>query len=576
MEGGESGWTTRASQFSPRRTHEATRELLEYLITRGTVADLANADPEWLKVPPPDEYAFEWYSQFGDAGKVMRGRDELLQMVVELQRSSKAPAARALNAAAWFDEWVELPQPALGFRSPSQVLCMPVGLEAAKVILRALQEAVGRSPAAGPGVAKRIRGVFRVFGVALVSIAAIGLAARPAALAAEEVDASAAEPLEVVVLPARAHVLAMGFGSTEESLAWSIEASTNLDAAVREVTGARADLVIREMPEVSVNEQRVIDEFVSVVSLSGVAINDAPFLSIAGVRKSALDRTFGPSLAFLHDRTGADYALGTFACQPEQTKGVASLGATVGVTVLTGGALAPVVPTTMNYVTLFLADLRTGELRWFKVATGYEVSGLNFTDLRDPESARKVVTSLLKEYPDKRNPRSKPVAPGPSRMRRVSALEGEFNLQIPDDWRARNTVKRIVRATRDDNALNEMSVELRSHTWAFRYAEQKTTRDSAPEQLAAWFVEDLRKQEFDSLEIIDITEDTLANRPAFRVRYSYQMSGCLQAVRVEQVTVGTVIPKGLLLAGLRAPQLLYFEEALPVFEESVRTVAVRP
>lgn len=575
MEGRESGWSSAASQMSPRRTRNATRELLEYLITRGTVADLAKADPEWLRVPPPDDGAFEWYSQFGDASKVMRGRAELLQMVIELQRSSTAPAARLLSAAAWFEEWVELPQPALGSRSPAGVLCAPVGLEAAKVILRALQETARPSQGAGPKVGKWIRGAFRVFGVALVSIAAIGLAARPAVCAAEEGGAAPTMPLEVVVLPARAHVLTMGFASMEESLAWSADASANLDAAVREVTGARADLVIREMPEVAVNEQRVIDEFVSVVSLSGVTTDWALFSDVARVRKSVLDRRFGPSLAFLHDRTGADYALGTFACQPEQAKRVASMGATVGLTVLTGGALAPVVPTTMSYVTLFLADLRTGELRWFKVETGYEVSGLNFTDLRDPESARKVVTSLLKEYPDKRNPRSKPVATGPARMRRVSALEGEFNIQIPDDWRARNTVKRIVRATRDDNALNEMSVELRSHTWAFRYAEQKTARDSAPEQLAAWFVEDLRKQELDGLEIIDITEDTLADRPAFRVRYSYQMRGCLQAVRVEQVTVGTVIPKGLLLAGLRAPQLLYFEEALPIFEQSVRTVAVK-
>jgi uncharacterized protein (DUF2384 family) len=44
-----------------------------------------------------------------------------------------------MNAAAWFEDWVELPQPALGGRAPSEVLCTPAGLEAAKVMLRALQ-----------------------------------------------------------------------------------------------------------------------------------------------------------------------------------------------------------------------------------------------------------------------------------------------------------------------------------------------------------------------------------------------------------------------------------------------------
>lgn len=72
----------RPLQSSMRRTREATRGLLEYLITRGTVADLANADPEWYSAPPSNDGAFEWYSQFGDATKVMRGRAELLQMVI--------------------------------------------------------------------------------------------------------------------------------------------------------------------------------------------------------------------------------------------------------------------------------------------------------------------------------------------------------------------------------------------------------------------------------------------------------------------------------------------------------------
>lgn len=118
---------------------QSTRELLEYLITQGTEADLSCADPGWFKAPPEDDGAFEWYCQFGDASKVLRGREALLQMVVDLRRTSKAPAAVALNAAAWFEEWVELSHPLLGLRSPSQVLCTPEGLEAVKVILRSLQ-----------------------------------------------------------------------------------------------------------------------------------------------------------------------------------------------------------------------------------------------------------------------------------------------------------------------------------------------------------------------------------------------------------------------------------------------------
>jgi hypothetical protein len=133
---------TSALRPSQQRTRQATREPLEHLITRGTEADLEAADPAWFKAPPSDEGAFEWYSQFGDASKVMWGRSELLRMVIELRRTSRAPAAIALNADAWFDEWVELPHPHLGFQSPSQVLGIAEGLEAAKVVLRSLPSGV--------------------------------------------------------------------------------------------------------------------------------------------------------------------------------------------------------------------------------------------------------------------------------------------------------------------------------------------------------------------------------------------------------------------------------------------------
>jgi hypothetical protein len=121
------------------RTWAETRELLERLMTCGTDDDLAEADPDWFRPPTDDVCGTDWYDQFGDATFLKAARRELRDMVVELRQVSRAPAARALNAAAWFEDWVELPQPALGGRAPSEVLCTPAGLEAAKVVLRALR-----------------------------------------------------------------------------------------------------------------------------------------------------------------------------------------------------------------------------------------------------------------------------------------------------------------------------------------------------------------------------------------------------------------------------------------------------
>ena len=120
-------------------TSAETRDLLERLMTRGTNDDLAEADRGWFKEPPFDVCGTDWYDQFGDATFLKMARRQLLDMVIELRRSSVAPAARALNAAAWFEDWVELPQPALGGRAPSEVLCTATGLEAAKVLLRSLR-----------------------------------------------------------------------------------------------------------------------------------------------------------------------------------------------------------------------------------------------------------------------------------------------------------------------------------------------------------------------------------------------------------------------------------------------------
>jgi hypothetical protein len=130
---------SRERRARPARTLQQSRQLLEHVITVGTLDDLADLDLDAVWIPTDDPGARAWYEQFGDATPYFQGRDELLQMAVELCRASKAPAARALDARLWFQDWVELPQPALGFRSPAEVCCTRAGLEASKVILRSLQ-----------------------------------------------------------------------------------------------------------------------------------------------------------------------------------------------------------------------------------------------------------------------------------------------------------------------------------------------------------------------------------------------------------------------------------------------------
>jgi hypothetical protein len=53
-------------------------------------------------------------------------------------------------------------------------------------------------------------------------------------------------------------------------------------------------------------------------------------------------------------------------------------------------------------------------------------------------------------------------------------------------------------------------------------------------------------------------------------------SGEAHGARIEHVTLGTVVPRGLLLSEFSAPGLDYFARLLPVFEESTRTIVLEP
>lgn len=123
------------------RTLQESRHRLEQVITVGTLEDLAELDLDVAWTPADDPGARAWYEQFGDATSFWEGREALLRMAIGLCKASKAPAARALDARRWFQDWVELPPPGLGFRSPAEVCCTREGLEASKVILRSQQVA---------------------------------------------------------------------------------------------------------------------------------------------------------------------------------------------------------------------------------------------------------------------------------------------------------------------------------------------------------------------------------------------------------------------------------------------------
>jgi hypothetical protein len=415
-----------------------------------------------------------------------------------------------------------------------------------------------------------------VFALTLVSIAAIGLAANPVPCAAEEANAAATKPLKVVVLPARAQVMRAGFVQAEDVEEWSALARANLDAAIEQLVAESTAFSPTALPALSTEERAAVDEFVAVANLATTKFGGVSLWGGVGVQRARADRTLGPSLSVLHDQTGAGYAIGTFAFQLEQSKRLAAVTSTIGLSLFAGGGIVSLPTVTFSYVAVFVADLRTGELRWFNVESGYEVAGYNFSDLRDAESVRKMVSKLLDEYPEApweedsdRTPKAGPTRP-------VSPKQGEFAVQVPVGWIVSDEDNRI-RATRDGRALNEINVEFRDHNRAFLTIGRRTTRNSSPDQLAEWFIEELKQQTLAELQIKDVSTDAqLVGKPAFRVRFSYRLPVFVGGARIELEAIGTAVPNGLLIAQLDAPQLGYFAKALPAFEEAVQSIVLKP
>jgi hypothetical protein len=169
-------------------------------------------------------------------------------------------------------------------------------------------------------------------------------------------------------------------------------------------------------------------------------------------------------------------------------------------------------------------------------------------------------------------------APGGLSSESVSPLSGGFAFYPPAGWQVNvDRRKSIITSTRDGRLLNEIKVQFRTHPYAFPESGQRSSRDSSPEQLAQWYARELQSQELADLQIRATSVDAqLAGRKAFRVHFSYRMPDEWGGARVEHVTIGTVVPRGLLLSEFSAPGFGYFAGSQPVFEQSARTIVIEP
>jgi len=206
--------------------------------------------------------------------------------------------------------------------------------------------------------------------------------------------ADAATPLtHKVLLPMQFTVYQTAVGSGLEAVPdWTESARSNLASSLGTVLQTKGAYAVVPMPDLSAAEQATLrDE----LGLARVIVTNGAHYRHGDWHKHRenFDPSIGDGLAFLHERTGADYAVLVDGLQIKQSGGAIFMQialAAAGVAVVGGAGTT---------VSVAVIDLNQGVVSWFNHSMGVEAFGISGTDVRNPTTAQSVLTKLLSAYP---------------------------------------------------------------------------------------------------------------------------------------------------------------------------------
>jgi hypothetical protein len=122
------------------------RALLEWICTCDSPGQIHSTIRAWLAANPPPgagEQGFGWTDDVPDGYEPPTSSpvfNELAQIAARIVRESGPPgAAEEFDARRWISEWVRAPHPALGGKTPLQVLHTSDGVEQVRRLLEQQQ-----------------------------------------------------------------------------------------------------------------------------------------------------------------------------------------------------------------------------------------------------------------------------------------------------------------------------------------------------------------------------------------------------------------------------------------------------
>lgn len=231
--------------------------------------------------------------------------------------------------------------------------------------------------------------LIRLLFVFALSVPALAMAAYSAANPRLASLPEAERPKKILLLPPQMFVAEMSAGGViQKQDDWTRAASENLLAAVEAHFRDSGGLEALRMPALDDGDADRVESHIGLYDRVAYAI----YIYGRGLdngwqhKKAEWDYTLGEGLAFLREKTGADTALiftGADIISTGGRKAAFAVGLMLGIAI----------PVGQSFISVGLADLKTGEIRWMSYDQSMTL------DSRDPAAVQELVKDFFASYP---------------------------------------------------------------------------------------------------------------------------------------------------------------------------------
>lgn len=196
-------------------------------------------------------------------------------------------------------------------------------------------------------------------------------------------------PKKVLLLPPQMFVAELSAGGViQKQNDWTKEASENLLLAAENHLRDKGQFETLRMPKLDEADDEKVESHIALYDRISYAIYIYGRGDNSGweQKKTEWDYTRGEGLAFLREKTGADTALfftGIDIISTSSRRAAFAVGLMLGVAI----------PLGQSFISVGLADLKTGEIRWLSYDQSMTL------DSRDPEMAKQLVEDFFETYP---------------------------------------------------------------------------------------------------------------------------------------------------------------------------------